>query len=55
VATNAFGLAGREWYVDGDPIHFNDRGAERMGEQMARALLNIGVAPARCGAVPPAN
>jgi lysophospholipase L1-like esterase len=39
VPTESFGLAGAEWYDAGDPIHFNDRGADRMGRQVAGALL----------------
>jgi lysophospholipase L1-like esterase len=43
VSTKSFGLAGLEWYADGDPIHFNDRGADRMGRLMAQALVAAGV------------
>jgi len=39
VPTSSFGLAGPAWYESGDPIHFNDRGAERMAELVAEALL----------------
>jgi len=39
VSTRAFGLTGTEWHADGDPIHFNDRGADRMGHLMAQALV----------------
>src|SRR5437667_105550 len=39
IPTDSFGLAGKEWYEEGDPIHFNDRGAERMAQQLARALI----------------
>ena len=39
VPTDSFGLAGVEWYDGGDPIHFNDRGAERMAERLAAALV----------------
>jgi lysophospholipase L1-like esterase len=38
VPTGLFGLAGSEWYQAGDPIHFNDRGAERMAQRLAEAL-----------------
>jgi lysophospholipase L1-like esterase len=41
VPTDPFALAGREWYGDDDPIHFNDRGADRMGRAMADALLAV--------------
>lgn len=43
IPTAGFGLAGATWYADGDPIHFNDRGAQRMAEQMGQALLAAGV------------
>lgn len=43
ISTQSFGLAGTEWYADGDPIHFNDRGADRMGHLMARAVVEAGV------------
>ncbi len=39
VPTASFGLAGTQWYEDGDPIHFNDAGAERMARQLAGVLL----------------
>lgn len=38
VSTAGFGLVGREWYAEGDPIHFNDRGADRMARSVAGAL-----------------
>jgi lysophospholipase L1-like esterase len=43
IPTAAFGLRGAEWYSEGDPMHFNDLGADRMGEAMARALLEANV------------
>ncbi len=43
IPTHSFGLTGASWYFDGDPIHFNDRGAQRMAEQMGQALLESGV------------
>ncbi len=49
ISTAAFGLRGAEWYSEGDPMHFNDLGADRMGEAMAQALLEasvLGPAPA---------
>jgi lysophospholipase L1-like esterase len=39
IPTDGFDLRGLEWYVEDDPMHFNDRGADRMGQAMARALL----------------
>jgi lysophospholipase L1-like esterase len=57
VPTTSFGLDGRAWYDAGDPIHFNDRGADRMAQRLAQGLLNAGVleaatrrpsAPRRC-------
>lgn len=39
VPTAPFGLVGSEWYADGDAIHFNDRGAERMACELSKALL----------------
>jgi lysophospholipase L1-like esterase len=45
IPTASFDLAGPKWYAPGDPIHFNDRGADRFAEQMARALLAAGVLP----------
>ncbi len=43
VPTATFGLRGQSWYAEGDPVHFNDRGADRMGHKMAEALLALGV------------
>ena len=43
------GLAGRQWYYDGDPIHFNDAGADRMAQYVARSLVDSGLVR---GAVP---
>ncbi|MGH7467520.1 MAG: SGNH/GDSL hydrolase family protein [Longimicrobiales bacterium] len=39
------GLGAQELYADGDPIHFNDEGADRMGAWMARSLMGAGVIP----------
>jgi lysophospholipase L1-like esterase len=55
VPTVDFGLVGPRWYSPGDPIHFNDAGAARMGAAMARALVaagvvNTGVVPGSRGA-----
>ncbi len=47
VLTASFGLSGAQWYEAGDPIHFNDRGADRMGHRMAEALLAAGVLDVR--------
>jgi len=54
VPTAPFGLVGTEWYAAGDPIHFNDRGADRMARELSEALLashvstpGHGVAPER--------
>jgi lysophospholipase L1-like esterase len=61
VPTTSFGLDGRAWYDAGDPIHFNDRGADRMAQRLAQALLSAGVlevaarqpsAPGRCESAP---
>jgi lysophospholipase L1-like esterase len=51
IPTRAFGLAGPQWYAPGDPIHFNDRGADRMAHRLAEALLASGLLerPARAG------
>jgi lysophospholipase L1-like esterase len=43
IPTTDFGLVGTRWYSPGDPIHFNDAGAARMGAAMARALVDAGV------------
>lgn len=43
VPTDSFGLAGPAWYEAGDPIHFNDRGADRMAHRLAEAFLASGV------------
>ena len=57
VPTTSFGVDGRAWYDAGDPIHFNDRGADRMAQRLSQALLSAGVleaaggeayAPGRC-------
>jgi lysophospholipase L1-like esterase len=43
IPTVDFGLVGTRWYSPGDPIHFNNAGAERMGTAMARALVAAGL------------
>ena len=55
IATDGFGLAGVEWYSEGDPIHFNDRGAERMARAMASALVAAGVFDTAGGSESPAS
>jgi lysophospholipase L1-like esterase len=37
------GIAGPEYYSPEDPIHFNDRGADRFAEGLARRLLAAGL------------
>lgn len=37
------GLRGTHWYAPYDPIHYNDRGADRMGRNMAEALIAQGL------------
>jgi lysophospholipase L1-like esterase len=32
------GLESKQWYADGDPVHFNDEGADRMAFWIARKL-----------------
>jgi hypothetical protein len=52
ISTAEFGLRGLAFFAEGDPIHFNDRGADRMGREMARVLLGAGAldqAPVRLG------
>jgi lysophospholipase L1-like esterase len=39
IPTAQFGLAGTDWYSEGDPIHFNDAGADRMARGMASAMV----------------
>jgi lysophospholipase L1-like esterase len=43
IGTASFGLTGTQWYDAGDPIHFNDRGADRMGHRLAEALVASGI------------
>jgi hypothetical protein len=42
-------LLSSELYVEGDPVHFNDQGADRMARWIARALLSSGAVPAATG------
>jgi lysophospholipase L1-like esterase len=37
--TKTFDLQSLRWYADGDPVHFNDAGADRMAARMAQALI----------------
>ena len=37
------GLESKQWYSDGDPVHFNDEGADRMASWVARKLADQGV------------
>lgn len=39
------GLESKEWYADGDPVHFNDEGADRMAFWVARKLTEQGIIP----------
>lgn len=41
VPTSGFEMGGMDLYAEGDPVHFNDRGADRMGKGMAEALLRL--------------
>jgi len=43
IGTGDFGIEGDAYYGFGDPMHFNDAGAERMGREMASALIEAGV------------
>jgi len=43
ISTRDFGLVGAEWYSEGDVMHFNERGADRMAQQMARSLIAAGL------------
>jgi len=45
IPTDSFGLTGSKWYAEGDPIHFNDSGAEQMAEHLAAALVERHVLP----------
>lgn len=40
------GIAGSDFYVPDDPIHFNDLGADRFAEGLARRLLEGNLLPA---------
>ena len=53
--TASFGLTGPAWYEAGDPIHFNDRGADRMAQRLAEALLASGVLDVRSAAGTPSR
>lgn len=40
IDTRDFGIRGKRWFAPGDPIHFNDLGADAMGKHVATALLS---------------
>ena len=44
------GIAGTAYYGFGDPIHFNDRGAERFARGLATQLVQRNLIPARSAA-----
>lgn len=57
VETDSFGVDGFEFYEEGDPIHFNDAGAEEWARQLAPAVLERiqgGALTAPPGSVPAA-
>lgn len=39
------GLEGKQWYSDGDPVHFNNEGADRMAFWVAHNLAQQGIIP----------
>jgi lysophospholipase L1-like esterase len=43
IETSDCQLKGAELYSEADPMHFNDRGAERMAHHLARALVDTGL------------
>ncbi|HUL49846.1 MAG TPA: GDSL-type esterase/lipase family protein [Gemmatimonadales bacterium] len=47
IPTESFQLVGAQWYEPGDPIHFNDRGADRMAQGIADALVAAHVVDTR--------
>jgi lysophospholipase L1-like esterase len=49
------GLFEPRWYADGDPVHFNDSGADHMGRSIAGALLETGALSAGTIGRPAAN
>ncbi len=51
IPTGSFGIVGPELYGYRDPMHFNDEGADRMGREMARVLIERGLVPAAGRAV----
>ncbi len=42
IPSKEFGVSSSEWFAPGDPVHFNQRGADRMGRRLAEALLSAG-------------
>lgn len=45
IPTKDFGLRGTQWYSQGDPIHFNNAGADRMAQNLAPYLTHMCDAP----------
>jgi len=43
ISSANFGLRGPRWYAPHDPIHFNDHGADRMGQQTTASLAGARV------------
>jgi lysophospholipase L1-like esterase len=39
------GLESKQWYAEGDPVHFNNEGADRMAFSIARKLTEQGIIP----------
>ncbi len=50
IATEGFGLRGLQYFSPGDPIHFDDQGADLMGRRMATAVLATHLLPPQPGA-----
>ena len=43
IDTRTFGLRGSRFYDEGDPVHFNPEGADAIGRNLARRLIDAGV------------
>lgn len=43
IPSNEFGITDSQWFAPGDPVHFNQRGADKMGRRLAEALLSAGL------------
>ena len=41
IPTRDFGMGAPELYAEGDPVHFSDRGADRMGQMLSRDLIAL--------------